>query len=340
MIQDAISVILKGGRLTAEQAEAAIDQIMSGQATAAQIAGFAIALAVRGETADEVAGCARSMRRHATRVKVQRGDAVDNCGTGGDGLGTFNISTTAAFVAAGAGCAVAKHGNRAASSRCGSAEVLEAAGVSLQASPQVVGRAVDEIGIGFLFAPQLHGALRHAAGPRKELGVRTVFNLLGPLANPAGVRRQVVGVARSEHVDLIAQALLQLGVDHALVVHGAGGADELTLAGENDVCEVRDGGIRSFRLHAAALGLGESGLEPLRGGDAQENARILIEVLDGATGPRRDVVLLNAAATIYVAGLAPSIEAALPLAARSIDSGAARGKLQALAQFTQADLAG
>ncbi|MDA8344003.1 MAG: anthranilate phosphoribosyltransferase [Thermaerobacter sp.] len=340
MIQDAIAVILRGGRLTADEAEAAIDQIMSGQATAAQIAGFAVALAVRGETADEVAGCARAMRRHATRVEVHREDAVDNCGTGGDGLGTFNISTTAAFVAAGAGCAVAKHGNRAASSRCGSAEVLEAAGVSLAASPQLVGRAVDEIGIGFLFAPHLHGALKHAAAPRRELGVRTVFNLLGPLANPAGVRRQVVGVARREHLDLVAHALLQLGVEHALVLHGAGGADELTLAGENELREVRDGEVRPLTLDACSLGLGRSGNEALLGGEAAENAQILKAVLEGAPGPRRDVVLLNAAATIYVSGLAESIAAALPLAVQSIDAGAALGKLKALADFTQADLAG
>lgn len=340
MIQDAIAVILRGGRLTADEAEAAIDQIMTGQATSAQIAGFAIALAVRGETANEVAGCARAMRRHATRVAVSRADAVDNCGTGGDGLGTFNISTTAAFVAAGAGCAVAKHGNRAASSRCGSAEVLEAAGVSLAATPEVVGRAVDEVGIGFLFAPQLHSALRHAAAPRKELGVRTVFNLLGPLANPAGVRRQVIGVARPEHLDLVAQALVQLGVDHALVLHGAGGADELTLAGENQMREVHGEEVRPRTLDATSLGLDRRGNDALLGGDAPENAQILRAVLGGAQGPHRDVVLLNAAATIYVSGRSESLEEGLHLAVRSIDSGAAQEKLQALAAFTQAEMAG
>lgn len=340
MIQEAISVILQGGRLTSEQAESAIDQIMSGQATSAQIAGFAIALAVRGETAEELAGCARAMRRHATRVEVHREGAVDNCGTGGDGVGTFNISTTAAFVAAGAGCVVAKHGNRAASSRCGSAEVLEAAGVSLSASPQLVGRAIDEIGIGFLFAAQLHGALRHAAAPRKELGVRTVFNLLGPLANPAGVRRQVIGVARPEHVDLVAKALVLLGVDHALVVHGAGGADELTLCGRNAVREVRGQEVREVQVDAVPLGITPCDNEVLRGGDAVENAQILEAVLGGARGPQRDVVLLNAAATIYVSGRAPSIEAALALGAQSIDSGAARDKLQSLVELTQAELAG
>ncbi len=340
MIQEAISVILQGGRLTSEQAESAIDQIMSGQATSAQIAGFAIALAVRGETAEELAGCARAMRRHATRVEVHHEGAVDNCGTGGDGLGTFNISTTAAFVAAGAGCVVAKHGNRAASSRCGSAEVLEAAGVSLSASPELVGRAIDEIGIGFLFAAQLHGALRHAAAPRKELGVRTVFNLLGPLANPAGVRRQVIGVARPEHVDLVAQALMLLGVDHALVVHGAGGADELTLSGRNTVREVRGQEVRNVRVDAESLGLKPCDNEVLRGGDAAENVQILEAVLGGAPGPQREIVLMNAAATIYVSGRAPSIEAALALGAQSIDSGAARGKLRSLVAFTQAELAG
>ncbi len=339
MIKEAIAQLVKGVSLSQDQSAEVMAEIMRDEATAAQMAGFLIALRMKGESPEEVAGLARTMRTLATPIDLA-GPLLDTCGTGGDDKGSFNISTAAAVVAAAAGIKVAKHGNRGASSRCGSADVLEALGVHVSMNPEQVASCIATTGIGFLFAPVFHPSMRYTAGPRRELGVRTVFNLLGPLANPAGVRRQVVGVARSEHVDLIAQALLQLGVDHALVVHGAGGADELTLAGENDVCEVRDGGIRSFRLHAAALGLGESGLEPLRGGDAQENARILIEVLDGATGPRRDVVLLNAAATIYVAGLAPSIEAALPLAARSIDSGAARGKLQALAQFTQADLAG
>ena len=304
IVQEAIAAILRGAVLTADEAEAAIDEVMRGDATPAQIAGFAVALALRGETAGEVAGCARAMRRHMTQVQVGRADAIDNCGTGGDGLGTFNISTTAAFVAAGAGCAVAKHGNRSASSRCGSAEVLEALGVRLDVAPKTMGRAVDEVGIGFLYAPLLHGALRHAAAPRRELGVRTVFNLLGPLANPAGVRRQVVGVARPQHVQLVAQALRELGCEHALVLHGAGGADELTLAGPNLVCELRDGEMREFTLDAEELGLPRAGVDALAGGDAQENAALAEGVLSGEPGPRRDAVLLNAAAAIYVGGAA------------------------------------
>lgn len=340
MIQEAIAIVLRGRQLSSVEAESAIDEIMTGGATPAQIAGFAVALAMRGETAAELAGCARAMRRHATRVPVQHPQAIDNCGTGGDGLATFNISTTAAFVAAGAGCHVAKHGNRAASSRCGSAEVLEAVGVSLDAPPEAVGRAVDEIGIGFLYAALLHGALRHAAAPRRELGVRTIFNLLGPLANPAGVRRQVVGVARAEHVELVAQALATLGTEHALVVHGAGGADELTLCGPSTACEVVGGAVRPFPVDPEALGLQTAPIEALAGGDAAQNAQILREVLAGAPGPRRDVVLLNAAAAIYVGGDAEDLREGIAKAEKAIDSKAAQERLEALVAFTQAELAG
>ena len=340
MIKDAIAAILRGQTLSAAEAEAAIDEVMQGQATPAQIAGFAIALAFRGETAEEVAGCARSMRRHATAVPVGRTDAIDNCGTGGDGLATFNISTTAAFVAAGAGCAVAKHGNRAASSRCGSAEVLEALGVALDLPAPAIGRAVDEIGIGFLYAPVLHGALRHAAAPRKELGVRTVFNLLGPLANPAGVRRQVIGVARPEHVRLVAQALRELGSEHALVLHGAGGADELTLAGANLICELRHGELHETTLDARDLGLAPAPVSALAGGDAQENARITQAVLGGERGPQRDVVALNAAAAIYVGGRAADLKEALVLAESAIDNGSAAERLRQLAAFGRKEMVG
>lgn len=340
MIKDAIAAILRGGQLTAAEAEAAIDEVMQGQATPAQIAGFAIALAFRGETAEELAGCARAMRRHATVVPVGRPDAIDNCGTGGDGLSTFNISTTAAFVAAGAGCAVAKHGNRAASSRCGSAEVLEALGVALDLPPAATGRAVDEVGIGFLYAPLLHGALRHAAAPRKELGVRTVFNLLGPLANPAGVRRQVIGVARPEHVLLVAEALRELGSEHALVLHGAGGADELTLAGENILCELKNGELRPMTLDARELGLAAAPIEAFAGGDAAENARITQAVLSGERGARRDVVALNAAAAIYVAGIARDLGEALRLAEDAIDSGRGAERLRQLVAFGRQEMVG
>ena len=340
MIKDAIAAVLRGARLSAAESEAAIDEVMRGEATPAQIAGFAIALAFRGETAEELAGCVRAMRRHATRVPVGRPDAIDNCGTGGDGLSTFNISTTAAFVAAGADCAVAKHGNRASSSRCGSAEVLEALGVALDLPPAKTGQAVDEIGIGFLYAPLLHGALRHAAAPRKELGVRTVFNLLGPMANPAGVRRQVIGVARPEHVHLVAEALRELGSEHALVLHGAGGADELTLAGPNMACELKGGEIRELIIDARELGLAYADIDALRGGDAAENARISEGVLRGERGPRYDVVALNAAAAIYIGGQAADLREGLRRAEVAIDSGAAAERLRSLIAFGKREMVG
>lgn len=334
MIQEAIRDLMAGARLGAEATEQTIDEIMSGSATPAQIAGFAVLLAVRGETPQEIAGAARAMRRHMTRVEVNASPLIDNCGTGGDGLHTFNISTAAAFVAAGAGIPVAKHGNRAASSRCGSAEVLDALGVRIDLQPQEMGSAVEEVGIGFLFAPLLHGALRHAAGPRRELGVRTVFNLLGPLANPASVRRQVIGVARPEHLDLVAGALVELGCDHVLVVHGAGGADELTLQGPNEMREVRDGMVRALSCDARELGLLEAPVSALGGGEADENAAIIEGVLRGESGPARDVVLLNAAAAVLVAGRAQGLVEGLAVARKSIDSGAALGRLDALRRFT------
>lgn len=340
MIQDTIRDLMAGIQPDAEATELAIDEIMRGQATPAQIAGFAVLLAVRGETPQEIAGAARAMRRHMTPVEIQASPLIDNCGTGGDGLNTFNISTAAAFVAAGAGIPVAKHGNRAASSRCGSAEVLDALGVSIMLEPAEMGAAVEQVGIGFLFAPLLHGALKHAAGPRKELGIRTVFNLLGPLANPARVRRQVIGVPRREHLDLIAGALLELGCDHVLVVHGAGGADELTLAGENEMREVRGGEIREIRFDARDLGLGAAPVQSLAGGEAVQNAAIVEGVLRGEAGPARDVVLLNAAAATVVAGRAEDLRAGLDLARQSIDSGAALGKLEALRLFTREVRAG
>lgn len=335
MIQEAIRDLLAGGALGAQATEQTIDEIMSGAATPAQIAGFAVLLAVRGETPQEIAGAARAMRRHMTRVEVNASPLIDNCGTGGDGLHTFNISTAAAFVAAGAGIPVAKHGNRAASSRCGSAEVLDALGVEITLEPGEMGAAVEQVGIGFLFAPLLHGALRHAAGPRRELGVRTVFNLLGPLANPASVRRQVIGVAHRDHLDLMAGALLELGCDHALVVHGAGGADELTLAGPNELREVRAGEVRALRIDAQELGLAAAPVSALEGGEAPQNAAIIEGVLRGESGPARDVVLLNAAAAIVVAGQARDLREGLQLARRSVDSGAAQAKLDGLRRFTR-----
>jgi len=339
MITTAIRTLTDGADLTAEEAHAAMMQVMSAEATPAQIAGFLIALRMKGETPEEIAGCARAMRAHVTPAVPTRHDLVDTCGTGGDGAETFNISTAAALVAAAGGAAVAKHGNRAVSSRCGSADVLEALGVRIDLSPADVAACVDEVGFGFLFAQAHHPAMRHAGPVRRELAVRTVFNLLGPLTNPAGARRQVIGVYSAGLVEPIAHVLVQLGAEHALVVHGAGGVDELTPVGDNLVAEVRDGSVRTFTLDPHELSTGAVPATPddLKvGGEPAENAAIIRTVLDGERGPRRDAVVLNAGAALLVAGLADDLEAGIDRAVEAIDSGAATGTLDRLVAFTTA----
>ena len=339
MITTAIRTLTDGADLTAEEAHAAMMQVMTGEATPAQIAGFLIALRMKGETPEEIAGCARAMRAHVTPAAPTRHDLVDTCGTGGDGAETFNISTAAALVAAAGGAAVAKHGNRAVSSRCGSADVLEALGVRIDLSPADVAACVDEVGFGFLFAQAHHPAMRHAGPVRRELVVRTVFNLLGPLTNPAGARRQVIGVYSAGLVEPIAHVLVQLGAEHALVVHGAGGVDELTPVGDNLVAEVRDGSVRTFTLDPHELSTGAVPATPddLKvGGEPAENAAIIRTVLDGERGPRRDAVVLNAGAALLVAGLADDLEAGIDRAVEAIDSGAATGTLDRLVAFTTA----
>lgn len=335
MIQQAIAGLIRRQPLTMEEAEAVMSEIMDGEATPAQIAGFVVAMAAKGETMEEVAGCARAMRARATRVPTRRRPLVDTCGTGGDHSGTFNISTTAAFVVAAAGLPVAKHGNRSASSRCGSAEVLEALGVSLALEPELVGRAIDEVGIGFLYAAKLHGSMRHAAGPRKELGVRTIFNLLGPLTNPAGADCQLIGVATTDLVPLMAGALRLLGTQRALVVHGYGGVDELTLAGPARVAEVFQGEVHEYQLDPSDYGLTAAPNAALRGGEPAENAVITRAVLSGESGPRTDVVLFNAAAALLAGGLAQDLREGLELARRAIAHGEAADRLQALRAFAQ-----
>lgn len=335
MIRETIGQLLEGQSLPAEHAEAVTDQIMIGGATPAQIAGFLVALRVKGETADEIAGCARAMRRAAVQVRPSRSDVVDTCGTGGDCAGTFNISTTAAFVVAGAGLAVAKHGNRSVSSQSGSADVLEALGVNLSLTPEQVAQAIDEIGIGFLFAPNFHPAMRHAIGPRRELGVRTVFNLLGPLTNPAGAAAQVLGVYDASLTEVLARVLQKLGSRAAYVVHGHGGLDELTTTGPSQISRFGvgpgNGDVVTEMLDPCTLGFSKAEPKELLGGDPQENARITLAVLNGQDhGARRDVVLLNAAAALVAGGTATDLPEGIARAADSVDSGSAIRALQAL----------
>jgi anthranilate phosphoribosyltransferase len=326
-----------GTHLSRQEAEAAMEEILSGRVAEAAIVALLSALRTKGETVEELVGFARAMRRHATPIF---NDAwrpaellVDTCGTGGDASGTFNISTTAAFVAAGAGARVAKHGNRSISSKCGSADVLEALGISLDVAPERVGAAINEIGIGFLFAPALHTAMRHAMPARRRLG-RTAFNLLGPLTNPAGARAQVAGVFSADVVEKVASVLAELGVERAFVVHGAGGLDEISLAGATKVGEVRGGTVRVYEITPEDFGLGRAPISAISGGDAAYNADLIREILAGEPGPRRDIVIANAAAALVAAGRASHFLEGARLASESIDSGAARQKLDALIAFT------
>ncbi len=319
---EAIGKLVRGEDLSEAEAGHAMARIMLGEATPVQIAGFAIALRVKGETVDELTGLARTMRAFATPFP-QRPRLLDTCGTGGDGMATFNISTISAIVAAACGAEVAKHGNRAASSACGSADVLEALGVKIDLGPEAVLACIEEAGIGFLFAPVFHPSFKYAAVPRRELGVRTVFNVLGPLCNPAGARHQALGVADVTMAGRMAKVLERLGAARAIVFHASDGMDELSLAGPSHVIEVIDGDHRVYTLDPVELGLGRAPVEAMRGGDPETNAAIAREVLGGAPGPRREVVLLNAAAALRAAGLAREWEEGIGLAGDAIDSGKA-----------------
>ena len=316
-----------------------MDEIMRGEASPAQIGGFLIALRLKGETADEIAGSAEAMREHVLVVRPKRDDLVDTAGTGGDGAGTFNISTAAALVAAAAGAGVAKHGNRAVSSSSGSADVLEALGFDLGLSPKRVARSIDELGFGFLFAPTHHPAMRHAAPVRRELAARTVFNVLGPLTNPAGARAQVVGVYSPELVPVIARVLNRLGAHRAFVVHGAGGVDELSPAGPNLVCEVAGGRVRRRQIDPLELGVPRCDPADLGGGSPADNARKIREVFEGANGGARSAVLLNAAGAIAASGHARDLKEGLAAATEAVDSGAAGARLEELIAFTRAEAA-
>lgn len=334
MIKELISKVVSGQDLSSQEAVEAMNVIMSGDATPAQVAGFITALRMKGETVEEVAGAAASMRRHANYIDAGAQSVVDTCGTGGDGMNTFNISTTTAFVVAGAGIPVAKHGNRAVSSQCGSADVLKKLGVGIDVEPYVMEQCLQEYGISFLFAPSMHPAMKYAIGPRRELGIRTIFNMLGPLTNPANATGQVLGVFAPELTEMFAAVLKELGCRRAFVVHGNDGLDEITVTGPTRVSELRDGLIKTYELSPEIL-LGEThDEEDLRGGDADENAVILRNVLRGETGAKRDVVLLNAAAGIVAGEKADTMEDALELARQSIDSGAAMEKLDILIEET------
>ena len=337
MIQQALGRLLDGSSLSREEAREVMSEVMRGEATPGQIGGFLVALRLKGETTDEITGCAEAMREHVLPVRPQRDDLVDTAGTGGDAAQTLNISTAAALVAAAAGAAVAKHGNRAVSSASGSADVLEALGFRLELEPERIAASIDELGFGFMFAPTHHPAMRHAAPVRRELATRTVFNVLGPLTNPAGARAQVVGVYSPELVRTIAEVLAQLGARRAFVVHGAGGIDELSPAGPNAVCEVRDGRVVERTIDPLDLGVPRCRPEALRGGSPAENARAIRHVLAGGDGGRRDAILLNAAGAIAAVGHAEDLREGLEQARAAVDSGAALERLDALAAYSRAE---
>lgn len=333
MIREAIAKVVDGGDLTRDEAATVMEEIFTGQATPAQFGALVIGLRLKGETVAEMVGFASTMRRLAIPVAVPR-PVVDTCGTGGDGHGTFNISTTAAVVAAGAGATVAKHGNRSMTSQCGSADVLEALGVNISLAPDQVTACMAEAGIGFMFAQLYHPAMKFAAGPRREIGIRTIFNVLGPLTNPAGAPAQVLGVASETARLPMAEVLALLGARHALVVHGEDGMDEISICAPTLVAEVRDGDIRSYQIAPEDFGLQRATLADIKGGDAKTNVAITRAVLAGQVGPARSVVLLNAAAALVAADLTPNLATGLKLAATAIDSGAAAERLEKLVEVS------
>jgi len=334
MIKEAIKQLIAGKSLAMEQAEQVMEEIMDGEATPAQFGAFVTALRLKGETVDELIGMACIMR--ARSIKVNAGQPlIDTCGTGGDAAGTFNISTGAALVAAGAGLKVAKHGNRAMSSRCGSADVLEAMGVKIDCDAASIEHCIQETGIGFMFAPLFHPAMKYAAAPRREIGIRTVFNLIGPLTNPAGAEAQVIGVAEGTIVEKIALTLKGLGCRHALVVHGERGIDEIAIDGRTHICELRDEEIKNYDISPADFGLTEAGMDSMKGGDTAENVKILRGVLSGGgDGPKRQVVLMNAAAALLAGDRVGDLRQGYKLAAEVIDSGQAMAKLEKLVEMS------
>jgi len=347
MIKNAISHVVDGNDLSESDMVEVMNQIMGGEATPAQIGAFITALRMKGETVEEISGAARVMRAHATPIRVGaaldldreeiNSDAetiLDTCGTGGSGTKSFNISTTVAFIVAACGIKVAKHGNRSVSSACGSADVLEKLGVNLDVTPAVVEACIDELNVGFLYAPALHGAMKYAIGPRREIGIRTIFNVLGPLTNPAKASRQVLGVYRQELVEPMAEVLCRLGCQRGFVVHGCDGMDEVTLTGPTHIAQIVDGEIRVSTIDPEDYGLECCSLEELQGGNAEENAIIVREILHGKPGPKRDIVLLNSAFALVAAGVVDDIPAGLDMARQTIDTGLATVKLEGLIRMT------
>ena len=334
-IREAIDVVVSGDSLAMDKAAAVMRQIMSGEATHAQLGSFLTALRLKGESTEEIAGMATVMREFSLRVNVD-GMLVDSVGTGGDGLNTFNISTAAAFVAAGAGLKVAKHGNRAASGTCGSADVLEELGVQVELTPEGVERCIRESGIGFMFAQAFHPSMRHAGPVRREIGIRTVFNILGPLTNPAGAQSMLVGVAFPELSEKMASVLNLLDTHHSIIVHGEGGLDEMTLSGDTSVWEVTGGKVSNWTLSVADTGLSVTPIEAVKGGDREANAKTMRELLGGAGGPVRDYVLLNSAGVFLVGDLVTNIRDGVQLAAQTLDSGAAKDRLESMIEVSQA----
>lgn len=330
MIQEAIQNVIDGIDLTETEMVETMNEIMDGETTDAQIACFLTALRLKGETIEEITGAARVMREKATRIPTKHSLVVDTCSTGGTGLHSFNISTTSAFVVAGTGIPVAKHGNRGVTRQSGSANVLMALGVNIEISPEHVGRCIDEVGIGFLFAPMLHGAMKHAIGPRREIGIRTIFNAIGPLTNPAGAQAQVLGVYSPELTEVHANVLNNLGTKRAFIVHGQDGLDEITTTTTTRISELANGKVETYTLDATSLGIPKAESTSLLGGAPEENAEITRSILKGGKGPKRDIVLLNAAAAIVTAGKTDSLENGLTLSAYSIDSGNALKKLEEL----------
>jgi len=333
-IQEALKKVLDKLNLKEEEMILVMTQVMEGKVEDSQLGAFLTALRMKGETVEEITGAAKVMRDKAEKIKVSKNPIIDTCGTGGDGANTFNISTTAAFVVAGCDISVAKHGNRAVSSRSGSADVLKCLGVNIEASKFTVEKCIDQIGIGFLFAPLMHGAMKHAAGVRKQLGIRTIFNLLGPLTNPAGANAQVVGIYDSSRLKQIASVLKLLGTRKAFVVHGSDGLDEITLTGETKVCELANGQISEYILKPDSFDLTACEAKDITGGTPEENADILKAILSGIKGPKRDIVLMNASAAICASDKKESLKAAMELARESIDSGSAEQKLNDLCRLS------
>jgi anthranilate phosphoribosyltransferase len=347
MIKSAIAKLVEGQNLEEHEMIDVMNQIMGGEATPAQIGAFVTALRMKGETIPEIVGAARVMRAHATPIQVgdvvdidrddiniDRETILDTCGTGGSGTRSFNISTTVALVVAACGAKVAKHGNRSVSSACGSADVLEQLGVKLDITPEQVADCIDRIGVGFLFAPALHGAMKYAIGPRREIGIRTIFNILGPLTNPAGANRQVLGVYREELVEPLAEVLLSLGCRRGFVVHGSDGMDEITLTGSTKIAAIGGGAIEVQEITPEQFGFKRCRLSDLQGGDAEQNARIVSDILDGKKGPQRDVVVLNGAYALVAAGLAADVDSGIEMMQQAIDQGAGREKLNALIRIS------